>query len=527
MRISWYTREGGVSFGISLMNNTIYLLVDNDDALREVLYKALVRSFTSDQIVVLDPHAAIPHSASFYVVAEMPTFNPDILVGEAKVLFLGSPNKSTQRIFNMHTGSWDQRVMCPPAPAGTSTESRHTIQYRNHALNEYIVHSKRPLCRYDFTDEWNNLGYGRIGDDDSIWSIADPIVSPYSLADVCSADGSSIMTYAAMLDTAYQSYLWINRSVACIDSVEWYMVEKFFSSYRHTELPCIARLLDIPAHVDGIVSMRLDCDEDILSSRALFDVYNELQLPLSLAITTQLPMGEAEHRYMREVVAKNGAILSHSVTHAENWGGSYEDALDNAAQSQKTLTNIIRRKVRYAVSPFHMNPQYAVQALEKAGYDGFIAGSVGFDPEYLIARGGRVPFAQRIVSHSQQCMLHGCCIDPHAHDPLTVYKQACVNALRTHTFFAYLDHPFSQRYQYGWEDETQRIQMHRELIHFIREQGNIMFVNEDDCMDFMLAKSKSQIYYDDTQERPYPHVACHAQGTLRPAIEWKGIVYDD
>src|SRR5690606_27172436 len=112
--------------------------------------------------------------------------------------------------------------------------------------------------------------------------------------------------------------------------------------------------------------------------------------------------------------------------------------------------------VPYAVSPFHQSPQYALEALCDVGYSGCIGGIIRNDPEFLLARGGELAgFPVGFIGHSQQCMLHGDCL-LEAGDPLAIYKMAFDQALETRSLFGYLDHPFSERYQYGWVDEESR-----------------------------------------------------------------------
>ena len=236
--------------------------------------------------------------------------------------------------------------------------------------------------------------------------------------------------------------------------------------------------------------MRIDCDEDIFSGKNLFSLYNKKSIPFSMAVKTSLNPGADEISFIHDVLKNNGALLSHTVNHLMNWGEDYSTALEEGLQSKTFLDGISSEKpVRYAVSPFHSNPEYAVRALEDAGYHGFISGIIRNDPEYLTARGGRVPFADRIISHSQQCMLHGDCLLKDDMDPLRIYKEAFEFRLSSQTFFGYLDHPFSDRYDYGWGSKERRLQAHDDYIDFILSHENIAFMNEEQCLDFMMKKN--------------------------------------
>jgi hypothetical protein len=157
--------------------------------------------------------------------------------------------------------------------------------------------------------------------------------------------------------------------------------------------------------------------------------------------------------------------------------------------------------VRYAVSPFHQNPTFVPAALARAGYCGFVGGTIACHPEYLMARGGIVPRGpEGFISHSQSCMLHGDCLLANG-DPLRIYKEAFCIAKEAGQFFGYLDHPFSERYSYGWTDEMQRRQAHGDFLDFMMAQCNnsgakLLFVNEATCLDFMLEKSEADILFE-------------------------------
>jgi hypothetical protein len=171
-------------------------------------------------------------------------------------------------------------------------------------------------------------------------------------------------------------------------------------------------------------------------------------------------------------------------------------------------------KVRYAVSPFHQNPAYVPAALSRAGYDGFIGGIIANDPEYMMARSGVPPFSPpAIVSHTQGCMLHGDCL-LRTVDPLRVFKEAFALARDGGQFFGYLDHPFSERYAYGWESETARLAVHGEFLDFMNEQSGeaaLLFVNEDTCLDFVKGKASAEIHYDNVAGT-YKLTRTHAAG---------------
>ncbi|WP_332307735.1 hypothetical protein [Burkholderia ubonensis] len=106
-------------------------------------------------------------------------------------------------------------------------------------------------------------------------------------------------------------------------------------------------------------------------------------------------------------------------------------------------------------------------------------------------------------------------------DPLAVFKAAFDLAYETKTLFGYLDHPFSERYQYGWRTEDERISAHEEFVRYMRARAKRpLFINEEVAMDFLLAKSKHGLIEDgDT------YVVTSMRGATAPlplAVEYCG-----
>ncbi len=381
----------------------------------------------------------------------------------------------------------------------------------------------RPFERFDFTDEWNNLGFGAIRADGSIWSVRDPVdVPPHARLASVYVDGERRFSYAALWDLDSASVLWFNRAVGPCDSFEWRTIENFLSGHRADELPCQPVLSEIPWGFDAAVTSRLDCDEDIESARPLWQKYRSLNVPFSLAVHTSNLREPAHQAILRELAAEpSAAILSHTATHAPNWGGSYEAAFEEGRESARAIEAVTGKPVRYAVSPFHQSPRYALEALADAGYAGCIGGIIRNDPEFLLARAGALAGMQEgFIGHSQQCMLHGDCMLAEG-DPLSVFKQAFDLAFETNTFFGYLDHPFSPRYQYGWLSEEERIQAHQQFIEHIRSRASRpLFLNEDAAMDFLRAKSLSRIAQTDDSFLLQP--SRNATTDLTLAVEFRG-----
>lgn len=409
-----------------------------------------------------------------------------------------------------------------PAPTYGYAESAALVRYSRAAEKLQASGWSRRFERFDFADEWNNLGYGAIRSGQGIWAVAQSLKADPAceLAQV-EIDGVASMTYAALLDQMGSSLLWINRPVGTIDSFEWRLIERFVSSYRFDELPCQPVVLEIPWGHDAAITMRLDCDEDVESARALWEAYRAMQVPFSLAVHASILADQRHYRILQEMVAAGESILSHTATHAPNWGGTYEAAYREACESAALIHAATGVPVRYAVSPFHQTPKYALNGLADAGYLGVVGGIIRNDPAFLIARGGELAgLPAGFVGHSQQTMLHGDCMLA-GDDPLAIFKAAFDLAKETSALFGYLDHPFSERYQYGWSDEEYRIARHRDFVSYIRQRAtNPLFLSENAALDFLRAKMELQIQQDQAGYRLVN--ASEAGGMLCPTVEYRG-----
>lgn len=444
----------------------------------------------------------------------------------SKLLLFGNMPSAMAQYLECKTAGWPEGLQEAsrsfPAPVGEWRESRGVVNYTPLADRLGGRRWHRALERFDFTDEWNNFGFGAIRTDGSIWALSQSIHVPAERAlAVVHVNGEPKFSYAALFDLGNASILWFNRPVGPCDSYEWRLVENFLSSYRADELPCHPVLSEIPWGHDAAITMRLDCDEDVESARPLWQTYQHHEIPFSLAVHTLNLGNDINHPILRELLASGGAVLSHTATHAPNWGGSYEAALQEAKESAFRLQSVTDAPVRYAVSPFHQTPPYSLCALSDAGYQGCIGGIIRNDPEFLLARGGSLAnLPVGFVGHSQQCMLHGDCMLKQG-DPLAIFKQAFDLAFDTKTLFGYLDHPFSERYQYGWTDEAVRIEAHKEFIAYIRKKAaQPLFMNEETALDFLALKSMSQVLDGEGGFRI--HVSESDYGLPQLAVEFRG-----
>lgn len=459
-----------------------------------IVAAAIRRSCGRDTVRILDRQRP---SATAIVVIIDPAALPEKLVehvisgGCRKVLLFGrlGGRLESYGLYDVPVDDELRRAAeCKSALIHGSAESSAAVVYRKSVAGESIALPKRAFVRFDFRDEWNNLGFGAIRTDESIWSISCQARSVgWEELSAVEIDGRPVSIWSAMWQSDQCSMLWFNRPVGPVDSADWVHIETFLCAHRFGQIPCQPVIEQVPFGYDSAVTMRLDCDEDIESARALFQIYRTNAVPFSLAILASLLEDERNHILPRDVLASGGSLLSHSFSHDAKWGGCYERARAEALASAEKLSGLFSVDIQSAVSPFHQTPAYARQALADAGYHACVAGIIQNDPDFLMARAGYGPDDEgRIIGHSQQCMLHGDCMLA-AGDPLRIYKEAYDIAKRSKTFFGYLDHPFSERYAYGWPNEESRLVAHADLILYMKSSGKILSANQSDSLAFLKA----------------------------------------
>jgi hypothetical protein len=482
----------------------------------EVIIKALERSFTRGQLRVGDGPAELPRGGIVIVLGPAAIdaeWLQSLVHKPCKIVLLGALPQEIAALAGIKLNPVDAGLAhsekCRPASTHTVSESDAAIVYAASGLGAFSPLRRRSFCRFDFTDEWNNQGFGRTSAGDDPWSIAVTAQTTNAaiVAEIAFRDQIGVGAIATVRDTSTASILWFSRPVGPVDGPDWRIMESFLSDYRHPELPCRPHLRDIPHGFAGAATMRLDCDEAIASARPLLDLYSARRQSLSVAVKTGQPADLADIVLLADVKSAGGSILSHSVTHPMKWGGTAAATEIEARTSKMWLeTQVPGLIVRYAISPFHQNPTYVPETLARVGYQGFIGGTISNDPEYLMARGGAVPYGPRgFVSHSQSCMLHGDCMLTDG-DPMRVYRGAFQTARLGGQFFAFLDHPFSERYSYGWTNEQDRLTKHSSFLDFMAADcaaagGALLFVNEDTCLNFMREKSATEIMFDENRQR--------------------------
>ena len=476
----------------------LYVLhAPQDDFAARIVEAACVRSFTAGMVRRL-AYEAVNGTPRLAVLINPGPGQLGLLSGMlaagGKVAVFGNVAPEPARRLGLRGDDWsadDLELNAIETDAGRAFDlSEGWIAYADNApLCGRNPLRQRHLCRFDFEAEWNNAGYGRVWVGEGPWA-AGQCFQPDGirlLAWIGRGAAETVSLYCGLLDEPAAAGLWVNRPVGPVDSHEWTIVEEFFCGYGAGRLICVPRLAELPAGVGQVVTVRFDCDQAVGSCRRIAELYADYGIPVSLAVLTGLELKEDDLSVLEKVRGSGGSLLSHSVRHLSQWGGSYEAAYAEARESGAFMTDRlgVRPDRLAAVSPFHQNPVFAVQALADAGYVGLVSGIIANDPEFLLGRAGRMPFCGRpFVGLSQQCMFHGDCYHRYGQS-IAPYVEARLQARAAGAFFGYLDHPFSDAYQYGWQDEEERTAMHEAWIRKTREDSDIVWWNLEQCIGFL------------------------------------------
>ena len=304
----------------------------------------------------------------------------------------------------------------------------------------------------------------------------------------------------AKFDFDNGAMLFVNRSIGVLDGQDWRIIEDFVCDYGASLLPCVPALSEIPHGYLGAITVRLDCDEDIKSSEPLLELYQEFNKPLSLAITTKLLADKSHENTLFQTLDQGGSLLSHSHTHPAQWGGSYDAAFNEACTSKEILESVVGKPILNVVAPFHHTPNYALDALEHAGFEACVGGVSNSDPDFIFSKSGMVNDKSSLLAHCQQSMFHGFTIGSEGN--LTeVFQHSLALHARAGSWYGYLDHPFSDRYDYDWGSEGFRLSVHREFLEHVTNLEGFIFASEDDALMFL--RSRATAYF------------CHSSDTVK------------
>ena len=116
-------------------------------------------------------------------------------------------------------------------------------------------------------------------------------------------------------------------------------------------------------------------------------------------------------------------------------------------------------------------------------------------------------------------MLHGDCVR-RTKGEIGVYRTSFDNHCAARAIFGYLDHPFSRRYQYGWESESERLTAHQELLDHIEARPSVWRASLTQCLGFLRKRDAVQLWKEPDGRLG---VHCPVNEEFPPvAVCWKG-----
>src|SRR5690349_2600696 len=282
----------------------------------EIVSKALQRSFSKLQVRCALAQWPDPAEVEVLTIVgsldDSARYIREICRRPVKIIIFGKLQPAVAELAGVRLGGieglCEADAKCPPAPAHAMSESRAFVRYAESGIGAVSPLRERRLCRFDYTDEWNNLAYGRMECAEGPWAITTPADLVLAKTVGALVDGSERIrgAVATLRDFEAAAILWFARPVGPVDGPDWRIVETFLSDYRADELPCQPHLRDVPHGVAAAVTMRLDCDEDVASARALLELYQARRLPLSLAVTTDHADQEDHVQLLRDARSASG-----------------------------------------------------------------------------------------------------------------------------------------------------------------------------------------------------------------------------
>ena len=148
----------------------------------EIVAAALVRSFSTAQVNVVHQATGAAAGAAVWInpPEDMCLDLRRLMSSGGKALVLGRIGPRVAAALGLeHVGqlawpaAWGQ---CTPHAETPYDVSPAAVRYVDrHPLARQSPLGVRPLCRFDFADEWNNLGFGRIGTSGDAWSLQSAI----------------------------------------------------------------------------------------------------------------------------------------------------------------------------------------------------------------------------------------------------------------------------------------------------------------------------------------------------------------
>ena len=354
---------------------------------------------------------------------------------------------------------------------------------------ELINYTDRKAVEYDIDDEWSNSGFGIIKGFDPVYGLAASMSVPsqYSIADCIDLDYHHY-ALSAHIFIGSNSVLWINRSSMLFDLPENLIFENYINSFDPSgSLPCFPIVVEYPISTRALCTSRLDCDEAIDSATDIFDVYSSFKAPLSLALTSSLLTKDLSTNGLPErCLDRGGSLLLHSHTHPRYWGTFSFEIYKEA----KTCLDLVYKYYDYicigAVSPFHQTSIEAIHVLKGLGLKGLVGGLASLDDPFIYIRPGSCLPDSSFVLLNQQCMLHGDVIKNK--QDAKMYAKKIIDYMSLGYSFGYLDHPISDRYNYGWNSLSIQAETHEEILSHLID-SDFLYVSENEAICRGVAKN--------------------------------------
>ncbi len=470
-------------------------------SVESLILESFKRSFTSSQINEYEYFQQ--NNSGIHVYLECTS---DYATNNLKEILKGNNNKI---ILNGKLNKWIQKLLKikilgdkfpheKPRPANSLSPSLSKTTLKHNYKIKYLKEisellKDRPIWRYDFELEWNNSFSGNIIDKNEILNLSHYCYNFDSKNNVVYIFNSNKEKIPLISEFFINQniLIWVNRNLSLIDIPEWKIIEEFISNGYFNKYPCIPYVSEFSSKENGVITMRLDCDEDIESARKIYDLYKQYDLPISLAITTnQIESKESITSLPNEVYDYGGTILNHSHSHPINWGGTKDNIHQEIELSTKLIKKNFNINTEYAVSPFHHLTTEAIEVLNEQNYKGVVSGICSSHHEFLIMKGGSINENLNIILHSQQCMVHGDCITD---------KRSIDDYLNNFYLFSqigysmgFLDHPISKRYDYGWNKQQRQINAHKQIIEYLLLK-DISFISQKEIFERLKAKDELNI----------------------------------
>ena len=413
-----------------------------------------------------------------------------------KIIVYGSINPSLFKFLDSHKidGNTSSQTQSSVSFCEDNNETDYisTTNYFKTIFPHSPLSDHRVSSNYDFDKEWNNRRHANLDYSDiaktynkSIDNMSSSICTIYRN----SHQQKSLINYFQFHES---NLLLINRRRGLSDLPETYILEEYLSNCtfgRHTCYP-IVPIISESSIKDGdkLISMRLDCDEDIDSALPVYQLYNSLGLPVSLAITSFLLEDIKTRPTLPSlVIDSGGSLLSHSHSHPVAWGGSYAESLKELTYSRELIKRNYEYTVEYAISPFHDMPHYLVPALEKCQYKGIVGGISSKYTDYLTLTSGQISYKSDVTFINQQCMLHGQTHQMTSDSWQISLSYFLESSIRIGKSSGYLDHPISERYCYGWINSNNQVDFHSKFVNILLA-NNIKFISQNDLFERIRAK---------------------------------------